>query len=1015
MSQQFYQLAKYPKPATCGGCPLQETGIGFTLVKPAPVGSPLVICESANHHDIRAGHPLVIDSDAGSIADRAFRLAGLSPDNFAFGSLVACKPPMPLSRQPYEFTAPGHCAIRHLQPYIDQYRPRVIVAMGEVAARALTGFSGEKQTLNMIRGYVLPGVGVATGIPVIPAPSPSYIMGGMHHEMSLLILDLKKASKCTGMPEDPEQDEYVLKAFGTVAEARRQGRPATHSLEFLKQLLDADRRRILVYDFEFLAADRINTKKKGKISTKAHITQVNFTMIDTASNNLLLTIVADWNNETAPQAIACLQTSNIKVSYNGYHVDERVARFNGFTILGDEHHDAMWMVHFLYPDLPARRVRDEEEFLTGDDGALMPLQVAASLFDFPAPWKHLTGKAPHFYGARDTHATAVVFLQAIERLRERNSYNTYDYFVRRYRQILFEAEERGYPMSRVAMAKLQEFIDEEIRKANAKIQDLVPPDLKPFKERRPRTENETERLKADFGNDLFVRQVYSEDKCECGKPTFGDPAPACAECHGSGQTEGPRSKCKKCVKHSVVKPHGTIERWSCESCGWVDTVTTEELGEYYRLHNKPKPRNMKAFFKMRHDDEIRSGKYICPECNGEGNVDTFKPCVCTKRFVYDALCEKCHGKGETKGMVSRFCIRLPFNPNSPDQLKRYAQAKNHTLPASGATGREGLAQLARQTGDPVYSVVHGIRVLEAITGAMHPLISTAVHDLSPETDIERLHCNFMFIDAAGLISARNPDIITKPPAHKYPGLADLWNKCLVARPTPSTRLLQLDFGPLELECFALEARDEGLLSIIPNAEQWLLDIARFKPTVQGTGAIAAIFKGFSRGTPTDTIFRSNRHLFAAADTVAYLLSVLEKQFPRCVEYRRMMANQAHRQGRLRSRFGYEREFYGVIRRGRESGAPEPGADYENAVSFMHRNHAACILAIAAQAFGPDQYLVTPTEGPFGPDGFLVEVKNEQGTVINFTGPLRTFVLTKPDGSEWMPTVTVREVEHDATN
>lgn len=1009
MSTQYQQNTKYSKPATCAGCPLESIGLGFTVTKSAPVGAPLIIVDAANHHDVRVGQPLVVDSDAGSVLERAFRLAGLSPESFAFGTLVACKPPLPLSNQPYEFTAPDFCAIRHLAPYIEKYRPRVIVALGSLVARALTGFSGEKQTIDMIRGYVLPGIGVATGIPVIPAPSPSYIMSGMHHEMSLLILDLKKASTCEGIPDDPEPEEYALKAFGTMDQARLQGKPAVHSLEFFLQLLHGDPRRILVYDFEFIAADGVNTKKKGRISTNAYITQVNFTIIDVANNNTLMTMVADWNNDTKDMAIRILQTANIKVGYNSFHIDERVALFNGFEILGKEHHDAMWLVHFLYPDLPARRVTDEEEFLTGDDGALMPLQVAASLFSFPAPWKHLTGKAPHFYGARDTHATAVVFLQGIQRLIERASYGAYDFFVRRYREVLKEAEKRGYPMSRAAMGNLQDFVKSEINGANAKVQDLIPPDLKPYTERRPRSEAETEKLRADYGDALFVRQVYSEDKCECGKSTFGEPAAGCGECHGTGNTEGPRTKCKKCAKHSIVQPHGTVERWTCEWCEWIDTVTVEELSEYYRIHNKPRPKNMKSFFKMRHDDDIRSERYKCPACKGEGKTDTAKPCVCTKRFVYDVLCEKCHGKGLTKGMVPRFCIRLPFNANSPDQLKKYAQSRNHAVPKSGM-GREGLAQLARQTGDPVYSVVHGMKVLEAIGGVMAPL--TALNSLleNPD-DTERIHSNFMFVDAAGAISARNPDIITKPPAHKYPGLAELWDKCLVTRPTETTRLIHLDFGPIELECFALEALDEGLLSIVPNAEEWLLEHAKFKKTAQGTGAVASIFKGFIRATPPDSIFRQNRHLFAAADTVAYLLSTLERQFPRAVEYRRMIANQAHRQGNLRSRFGYERQFFGVIRRGRETGNPEPGADYQNAVSFTARNHAACVLAIAAMTFQRPYVatwfqMITPTEGPFGPNGFLAEVSSDFVPTLD---PTETHVLTTPNGQPWRPTITIREL------
>ena len=933
-------------------------------------------------------------------------LPGLSPESFSFGSLVACKPPQPLPGQVYEFSAPQHCSEKHLGPFIENQQPKCIVALGPVAARALTGLSGEKLTLDMIRGYVVPGIGVAEGFPVICAPSPSYIMNGMSHEMSMLVMDLKKAQRTSRIPDDPEVEQYYLHVHGTKAEARAQGKSPLESFEFMLEHIRANPRLIVVYDFEFIAAAASTTKKRTKISLEANITQVNFTVIDMADRSLL-TMVADWNTTTKDIAIAILQTANVKVSYNGYHCDEHVARYNDFEITGSEMHDGLWMVHFLWPDLPARRAVDDEEFLTGEDGSLMALQVAASFFDFPAPWKHLNGKDPHFYGARDTHATAVVFLGAIAEMQRRGSYGTYDYFVRKHREALKKAERQGYPMSRKALGDLQDFTKTQIVEANAKIQDLVPPDLKPFVEKRPVNDKQVEALLAQHGTNIFKREVYSEDKCECGKAAIGEPAAGCPDCKGSGYIEGRRVKCKTCSKHALVPPAKDTDRWSCEWCKWVDTTTPEELLESFNTGGKPKM--IKTYFKTKHDDDIRAGRYLCPTCKNEGLENTEKPCTCVKRMVYDPLCSRCHGAGVVKGMVPRYCIRLPFNPNSPDQLKRYAQARNHTVPRSGM-GRDGIAQLARQTGDPVYNVLHQIKTLEAISGVMAPLTARGALLSDDASDVERIHTHFMFTDAAGSISSKYPDIITAPPAHRYPGIAEIWNRCLVTNPTPDTRLVRLDCGPLELEMFALEARDEGLLSIIPTAETWLLETAKFKKTVQGVGAIAAIYRGFMNATAATTIYQKNRHLFAAVDTVAYLLSKLDYHFPRCVEYRLMQANQAHKQGYLRSLFGYERQFYSVLRRGRDgAGAPEPSIDYGNAVSFMSRNHAACVIAIVAMGVGVPPsgvQLISPTENAFGSNGLLLEVPNE-GTfdVPTFTAK----VLVRPDGSTWSPTITIKDL------
>ena len=993
----FTQTQMYQKPATCAGCSLEFAGVGFTQPKLAPIGSTLVITDAVGSHDIRQGSPLTRDSDSGWVLERAFRLAGLSPESFGFASLVACKPPYPLPKQVYEFSAPETCSTRHLKPYIDHLRPKSILALGPVVARALTGLSGEKLTIDMIRGFVLPGIGVAKGIPVIPTTSPEWVAGGMHHEMSLLVLDLLKASKTSQLPEDMEAEEYLLHVSGTAAQARAAGRPAYHSLEFFRNELNKDPNRIVVYDFEFLSASGQRIKR-NKISTDAYITQVNLTMIYFDGGNgapKFLTMVAAWNNDTKDIAIEILQSPNSKVSYNGYHVDEHVALYNGFEILGKEHHDAMWLVHFLYPDLPGRRSRDNEDFLTGDDGALMALQVAASLFDFPAPWKHLSGKDAHFYGARDSHATAVVFLGAMSQIAKRNVFGTYTYFVRELRERLKLAEHRGYPMSRSAIGDMQDEIKKMVTEINARIQTLVPDDLKPYTERKPRNDSEVAKLVDQYGSALFKTEKLKDVPCECGTESLGMPAPACPTCGGSGQTEHAPIKCKKCAKHKLHKPDETHERWYCEHCEWSNQMTPEAMEAYIVENGKPK--KLSTFFRMRHDDDIRANRYLCPVCKNEGKQPNLHQCSCTKRFNYDPYCTKCHGKGTYKATVPTYCIRAPFNPNSHDQLKRYAQAHRHNIPKSGL-GRDGIAQLARQKGDPLYVAIHDIKMLESVAGVMAPLLSIASVKEDGD-DIERIHTHFMYTDAAGAISSVDPDIITPPPAHRYPKLAELWSKCLVSNPTPDTHLERIEYGPLELEMFALEAQDGGLLAVVPHAYDFLLDISKFRRSTHSRGAIAAIYRAFIEGAAAQPVYQRYRHLFQGPDTVAYLLGKLESTFPRCVEYRRMQANQAHKNGFLRSRFGFQREFYAVLRR-REGSSDklDPGSDYGNAVSFVARNHAACVIAMAIHGLPPEVHLISPIENEFGPCGLLVEVPNELTGAWSIPRPAPG--LTTPSNEVW---------------
>ena len=194
---------------------------------------------------------------------------------------------------------------------------------------------------------------------------------------------------------------------------------------------------------------------------------------------------------------------------------------------------------------------------------------------------------------------------------ERNQWGAYNFFVRTFRLFLKDAEDRGYPMSKPELLNLADFIIARITKLNGQVQGLIPADLKPYKERKPRTDDEVEKLKEEFSENLFKQMVWDESQCECGKASTGLPAPGCADCAGRGETEGRTIKCKGCAKHSLIKPNGTDDRWSCEWCKWTDTTTPDELmAAFDALGGKPK--NLKSFYKTRHDDDLRSGKYVCP-------------------------------------------------------------------------------------------------------------------------------------------------------------------------------------------------------------------------------------------------------------------------------------------------------------------------------------------------------------------------------------------------------------------
>lgn len=96
--------------------------------------------------------------------------AGISSEQVWIWNLVNCVPPAPsLNQFPSHPLAIAQCS-SHLRSFIDQYKPRVILAMGENAIRVTTGLSGKKQTARELNGYILDSL---MGPPVVATFSPT--------------------------------------------------------------------------------------------------------------------------------------------------------------------------------------------------------------------------------------------------------------------------------------------------------------------------------------------------------------------------------------------------------------------------------------------------------------------------------------------------------------------------------------------------------------------------------------------------------------------------------------------------------------------------------------------------------------------------------------------------------------------------------------------------------------------------------------------------------------------------
>jgi hypothetical protein len=139
----------------------------------------------------------------------------------------------------------------------------------------------------------------------------------------------------------------------------------------------------------------------------------------------------------------------------------------------------------------------------------------------------------------------------------------------------------------------------------------------------------------------------------------------------------------------------------------------------------------------------------------------------------------------------RLCIRKPFLPGSPEQLKAYMRFRGHTIPKNfkeqkETTEKKELERHAKKYNDKLYSKVIEHREYDK-------LYETYVIGWTPVLHVGdarwgRLHSQFTFRPATGQLSSIRPNIQNGP---KHSTLAKKWREMIAA--PPGYMLVELDF------------------------------------------------------------------------------------------------------------------------------------------------------------------------------------------------------------------------------
>ena len=136
------------KPAECHGCGLEFAGAGFSHPDGTGANGVMLLGEALGEKESQTGKPF--QGPAGLALNNILKQIGEPRENFVLWNTVACRPPG--NRNPRRNEV-AWCD-QHFKKVLNQFRPLVIVTVGNVPLQKLLGITGVIATRTPKRGYV---------------------------------------------------------------------------------------------------------------------------------------------------------------------------------------------------------------------------------------------------------------------------------------------------------------------------------------------------------------------------------------------------------------------------------------------------------------------------------------------------------------------------------------------------------------------------------------------------------------------------------------------------------------------------------------------------------------------------------------------------------------------------------------------------------------------------------------------------------------------------------------------
>lgn len=369
-------------------------GIDKPVMQPEGTGASRILAmgEALGEHEELERLPFRPQAPAGSVLERALYRAGVPRDSLTLTNVVWYRPPRNwLDKAPWEADAISVCKPLN-DELVAQRQPKVILALGGIAFRELTGMVGHKQGIELCRGFIVPSIWYP-GIPVVGTYHPSFLHRGSKQRQKEA--PGAKVESAGGGTMGMALLGALIRDIQLVQDIAKNGAPKFQPADYtlgatlsdwqmaLAELRESPQTAVY-YDFE--TRDSLQYDSEEDIELKVReATQVQIMYGEQV-------LVSPWFPELLSVLREILELPNPKMDWNGRQFDRPILRDMQIRTDLGEWHDLMDMWHHAQPDLPRG------------------LQVATSFFcPEVGPWKHFSGSDPLYYGALDVHMPKLVY------------------------------------------------------------------------------------------------------------------------------------------------------------------------------------------------------------------------------------------------------------------------------------------------------------------------------------------------------------------------------------------------------------------------------------------------------------------------------------------------------------------------------------------------------------------------------------------------------------------------------